>query len=126
MKKIISTPHAPGAVGPYSQAVEAGGFLFISGQIPLDPSTGNIVEGDIGAQTESVLQNIGAILKAAGLDFNHVVKCTCLLTDMGDFKAMNGVYGRYFTADQPARAAYQVCKLPLGVSIEIEAIAVRK
>lgn len=125
MKKIVNTPNAPKAVGPYSQAVEANGFLFISGQIPVNPETGKLVEGGIEEQTEQVLKNMGAILKEAGLDYSHVVKTTCLLSDMDNFAAMNGVYAKYFTADMPARAAFAVVNLPLGVMVEIECIAVR-
>jgi len=124
-KKIICTEKAPKAVGPYSQAVEANGFLFISGQIPIDPSTGKVVEGGIKEQTEQVLINIGAILKEAGLDYKNVVKTTCLLSDMDNFAAMNEIYARYFTSEMPARAAYGVVRLPLGVMVEIECIAVR-
>ncbi len=126
MKKIISTEKAPKAVGPYSQAVEANGLVFISGQIPIDPATGKIVDGGIKEQTEQVLKNIGAILSAAGLSYNDVVKVTCLLNDMDNFSAMNEVYSRYFSHDMPARAAYGVVKLPLGSMIEIETIAVRQ
>lgn len=124
-KKIICTEKAPKAVGPYSQAVQANGFLFISGQIPIDPSTGKVVEGGIKEQTEQVLKNIGAILKEAGLDYKNVVKTTCLLNDMDNFAAMNEVYARYFTSEMPARAAYGVVRLPLGVMVEIECIAAR-
>ena len=108
MKKIISTDKAPGAIGPYSQAVEVNGMLFISGQVPIDPSAGKIVEGDITAQTEQVMKNIGAILEAAGYSFQDVVKSTCLLSDMSDFAAMNAVYGRYYQSEPPARAAFAV------------------
>jgi 2-iminobutanoate/2-iminopropanoate deaminase len=125
MKKIINTPKAPKAVGPYSQAVEAGGLIFISGQIPIVPETGTIIEGGIEEQTEQVLKNIGAILEEAGLDYGNVVKTTCLLNDMDNFAAMNKVYAKYFTVNMPARAAYGVVKLPLGVLVEIESIAVR-
>ncbi len=125
MKRIINTDKAPKAVGPYSQAVEANGILFISGQIPVDPSTGKIIEGGIAEQTEQVLKNMGAILEEAGLSFKNVVKCTCLLNDMDNFVAMNQVYAKYFTEEMPARAAYGVVKLPLGVMVEIESIAVR-
>lgn len=125
MKKIINTEKAPKAVGPYSQAVEANGILFISGQIPIDPSSGKVIEGGITEQTEQVLKNIGEILKEAGLSYKNVVKCTCLLSDMDNFAAMNQVYAKYFTEEMPARAAYGVVKLPLGVMIEIESIAVR-
>ncbi|MDD2277775.1 MAG: RidA family protein [Bacteroidales bacterium] len=125
MKKIINTEKAPKAVGPYSQAVEVNGFVFISGQIPVDPSTGKIVEGNVEAQTEQVLKNMGAILEKAGLTYTNVVKTTCLLSDMDNFVPMNQVYAKYFTEEMPARAAYGVVKLPLGVMVEIEAIAAR-
>jgi 2-iminobutanoate/2-iminopropanoate deaminase len=124
MKKIISTENAPKAIGPYSQAVEAGGFLFISGQVPLDPSTGKLVEGGIVEQTEQVMKNIGKILEVAGYSYKNVVKSTCLLKEIADFKAMNEVYSRYYTENHPARAAYAVKDLPLGALIEIETIAV--
>lgn len=126
MKKVISTPHAPAAIGPYSQAIEIGNLVFISGQIPIIPETGKLLEGDITMQTERVMKNIGAILEAAGLEFSDVVKCTCFLADIADFKAMNDVYGTYFTSEPPARAAFQVAKLPLGAKIEIDAIAAKK
>lgn len=125
MKKVITTPHAPGAIGPYSQAIETNGMLFISGQIPLDPATGKLTEGGIAEQTEQVMKNIGAILEAAGYDFSHVVKSTCLLSDMDNFAAMNAVYGRYYPENPPARAAYGVVRLPLGALVEIETIAAR-
>ena len=125
MKKIIHTDKAPAAVGPYSQAVETAGTLYISGQIPLEPGTGNIVTGGIREQTEQVLKNIGAILKEAGYGFEHVVKSTCLLSDMANFKAMNEIYAKYYPSEQPARAAFAVKELPLGVLIEIESIAVK-
>lgn len=125
MKKIISTPNAPKAIGPYSQAVEANGMLFISGQLPVDPATGKIVEGGIKEQTEQALKNIGAILKEAGYSFDNVVKSTCLLSTMDSFADMNEVYARYYTQDAPARAAYAVQKLPLGVLVEIETIAAK-
>ncbi len=125
MKRIIHTSNAPAAVGPYSQAVEAGGTLYISGQIPLDPATGKLVAGGISQQTEQVLKNIGAILETAGYAYEDVVKSTCLLSDMANFKAMNEVYAGYYSADQPARAAFAVKELPLGVLIEIETIAVK-
>jgi 2-iminobutanoate/2-iminopropanoate deaminase len=123
MKKIISTPDAPKAVGPYSQAVEVNGMLFISGQIPIDPAIGKIVEGGIKEQTEQVLKNIGVILKAAGYTYADVVKSTCLLNDMDNFSAMNEVYAKYYAENPPARAAYGVVRLPLGAMIEIETIA---
>jgi 2-iminobutanoate/2-iminopropanoate deaminase len=125
MKKVIHTSQAPNAVGPYSQAIEHNGHLFISGQIPIDPATGKIVEGGIKEQTEQVMKNIGAILKEAGYSFDHVVKSTCLLSDMDNFGAMNEVYARYYTSNPPARAAYGVVKLPLGVMVEIETIAMK-
>ena len=125
MKKIISTNQAPSAVGPYSQAVEAKGMLFVSGQIPVDAETGKIVEGGIKEQTEQVMKNIGIILGSAGYSFDDVVKSTCLLSDMSNYKGMNEVYSDYYTEDPPARAAYGVVELPLGVLIEIETIAVK-
>ena len=124
MKKIISTPDAPKAVGPYSQAVEVGSTVYVSGQIPVVPTDGTIPEG-IEAQTTQSLKNVGAILRAAGLDYGDVVKSTVLLADIADFKPMNGVYAEFFTENQPARACYQVAALPLGVKVEIEAVAVR-
>lgn len=124
MKKVISTVNAPKAIGPYSQAIEANGLLYISGQIPVNPATGEIPEG-ITAQTKQVMENIGGILREAGYDYQHVIKCTCLLNDMENFKAMNEVYGSYFPENPPARAAYGVVKLPLGVMVEIECIAAR-
>jgi 2-iminobutanoate/2-iminopropanoate deaminase len=125
MKKIINASHAPKAIGPYSQAVEANGMLFISGQIPINPETGKIVEGGIKEQTAQVMKNIGAILAEAGFTYKDVVKSTCLLSDMDNFAGMNEVYGSYYTENPPARAAYAVSKLPLGVLIEIETIASR-
>lgn len=125
MKKVISTENAPKAVGPYSQAIEANGFIYISGQVPLVPATGQIVEGGIEEQTVQVMENIKAILEAAGLTFDSVVKTTCLLSDIGNFQIMNGIYAKYFSENPPARAAYEVAKLPLGVMVEIETIAVR-
>ena len=124
MKKIIQTDKAPKAIGPYSQAIEANGMLFISGQIPVIPETGQIPEG-IEAQTEQVMKNIGAILDEAGYGFENVVKSTCLLSDMANFKAMNEVYGKYYAVNPPARAAFAVKALPLNVLVEIETIAVR-
>ena len=125
MKKIISTESAPKAIGPYSQAVEANGFLYISGQIPIDPAIGKVIEGGIKEQTEQVMKNIGAILEAAGYTYADVVKSTCLLSDMDHFAAMNEVYGKYYPENPPARAAYGVVKLPLGALVEIETIAVK-
>ena len=125
MKRIISTSNAPSAVGPYSQAVEVNGTLYVSGQIPMNPKSSAIVEGGIKEQTEQVMKNIAAILEAAGYSFGNVVKSTCLLSDMADFKAMNEVYGKYYPVDMPARAAFAVKDLPLGVKVEIETIAVK-
>ncbi len=125
MKRIISTEKAPKAVGPYSQAIEASGTLYVAGQVPLDPETMKVVEGGIQEQTLRVLKNIGAILEAAGYGFSDVVKCTCLLSDIDNFKAMNAVYGQFFPENPPARAAFAVKDLPLGVLIEIEAVAVK-
>jgi 2-iminobutanoate/2-iminopropanoate deaminase len=125
MKKIISTPDAPKAIGPYSQAIEVNGTLYISGQIPIDPATGKFVEGGITEQTEQVMKNIGAILKAAGFDYCDVVKSTCLLSDMDHFASMNAVYGKFYHENPPARAAYAVVKLPMGALVEIETVACR-
>ena len=125
MKKIIHTPEAPKAVGPYSQAVEANGMLFISGQIPIDPAIGKIINGGIKEQTEQVMKNIGKILEAAGYNYADVVKSTCLLDDMDNFTAMNEVYARYYPENPPARAAYGVVRLPLGALVEIETIAIK-
>jgi 2-iminobutanoate/2-iminopropanoate deaminase len=125
MKKIISTEKAPKAIGPYSQAVEINGMLFISGQIPINTENGKIVEGGIKEQTEQVLKNIEAILTEAGFSFSDVVKSTCLLDNMDNFAAMNEVYAKYYSENAPARAAYGVVKLPLGVLVEIETIAVK-
>lgn len=124
MKKVINTVNAPKAIGPYSQAIEANGMVFISGQIPINPENGQVPEG-IEAQTEQVMKNIGAILNEAGLGYQNVIKTTCLLSDMDNFQAMNAVYGKYFPENPPARAAYGVVKLPLGVLVEIESIAVK-
>jgi len=125
MKKIINSPDAPKAIGPYSQAVEVNGMLFISGQIPINPKEGKIVEIGIKEQTEQVMKNISAILKEAGYTFGDVVKSTCLLSDMENFAAMNEVYAKYYPENPPARAAYAVKGLPLGVLVEIETIAVK-
>ena len=125
MKKVINTKNAPAAIGPYSQAIEANGTLYVSGQIPVDPATGKIVDGGINEQTEQVMKNIEAILKEAGYDFSHVVKSTCLLSDMSNFQAMNAIYGSRYTVDPPARAAFAVRELPLGVLVEIESIAIK-
>ncbi len=125
MKRVINTSEAPAAIGPYSQAIEVNGTLYISGQIPLDPATATVVEGGIKEQTLQVMKNIGAILKAAGYDYSDVVKSTCLLSDMGNFKAMNEVYGTFYLENCPARAAFAVKELPLGVLVEIETVAAK-
>ncbi|OYT10363.1 MAG: reactive intermediate/imine deaminase [Bacteroidetes bacterium 4572_112] len=125
MKKIIFTKNAPAAIGPYSQAVEVNGTLYISGQVPVDPAIGKVVEGGITAQTEQVMKNIEAILDEAGYTFADVVKSTCLLSDMSNFAAMNEIYGNRYTENPPARAAFAVKELPLGVLVEIETIAVK-
>ena len=125
-KQAISSPHAPGAIGPYSPAIRAGELLFVSGQIPLDPSTGQLIDGDIAAQTRRVLDNVGALLTAAGLSFIHVVRTTIFLADMNDFARVNEVYGTYFPAASgpaPARATVGVARLPRDARIEIDAIA---
>ncbi|MEG1555765.1 MAG: RidA family protein [Bacteroidales bacterium] len=124
MKKVIHTDHAPKAVGPYSQAIEANGMLFISGQIPINPATGTVPEG-IEAQTEQVMKNIGAILNEAGYTYENVIKSTCLLSDIANFKPMNEIYAKYYTVTPPARAAFAVKDLPMGVLVEIETIAVK-
>ncbi|HEY3382728.1 MAG TPA: RidA family protein [Vicinamibacterales bacterium] len=126
MHQPISTPAAPAAIGPYSQAIRAGDFLFVSGQIPLDPATGTLLEGDVRAQTQRVLENLGGILEAAGASFDQVVKTTVYLVDMGDFPAMNEVYGKYFASPAPARATVQVGRLPKDVRVEIDAVAYLK
>jgi 2-iminobutanoate/2-iminopropanoate deaminase len=123
MKKIVSTNEAPAAIGPYSQAVRSGRFLFCSGQIPLDPKSGQIVPGEIAAQTRRVLDNIAAILRTGGLSFDSVVKTTIFLTDLGDFQTVNEIYASYFKQDPPARSTVQVAALPKGANVEIEVIA---
>ncbi|MBW6502310.1 MAG: RidA family protein [Bacteroidales bacterium] len=125
MKRIIHTPKAPAAGGPYSQAVEMNGTLFVSGQIAIDPATGKLIDGDITAQTDQVLRNISAILDEAGYSFVEVVKSTCYLSDIADFQAMNAVYARYYFENQPARAAFAVKQLPMGALIEIETVAMK-
>jgi 2-iminobutanoate/2-iminopropanoate deaminase len=126
VKKPVQTDKAPKAIGPYSQAIAAGGFLFCSGQIPLDPATGELVQGTIEDQTRQVLRNLGAVLEAAGSSYDDVVKATVFLQDMNDFSRMNAVYGEFFKAPHPARAAVQAARLPRDVRIEIEAIALVK
>ena len=122
MAQAVSTASAPAAIGPYSQAVRAGDFLFVSGQIPLDPATGAVVAGDASAQTRRVLENLGEILKAAGASFAGVVKTTVYLADLNDFAAMNEVYADFFGSPAPARATVQVSRLPRDVRVEIEAV----
>ena len=124
MRDAISTGAAPKAIGPYSQAVRSGTLVFVSGQIPLDPVTGTMVDGDIAAQTHRVLQNIGEILKAGGASFDQVVRTTVFLADMNDFAAMNAIYATYFEAPAPARATVQVSRLPKDARVEIDVIAV--
>ncbi|MBT3384205.1 MAG: RidA family protein [Prolixibacteraceae bacterium] len=123
MKRIIQTANAPQAIGPYSQAVEINGTLYISGQVPLSPETMKVVDGGIKEQTLQVLKNIGAILEAAGYSYSDVLKSTCFLSDMANFKAMNEVYATFYAENPPARAAFAVKELPLGVLVEIESIA---
>lgn len=123
MRDVVSSRDAPAAIGPYSQAIRAGGLLFISGQVPLDPKSGEVINGDVSAQTHRVMRSLGAILEAAGAGFDDVVRTTIFLTDLGDFARVNEVYGSYFTAPAPTRATVQVAALPKGVSVEIDAIA---
>lgn len=124
MKKMIASPLAPKAVGPYSQAVEAGGALYVSGQLPVDGATGQMPEG-IEAQTRQSLNNLGYILREAGYDYSNVVKTTVLLQSIADFAAMNAIYAEYFTEQMPARMCYQVAALPMGAKVEIDAVAVK-
>lgn len=126
-RSVVQTPAAPSAIGPYSQAVSVSGAtktVYCSGQIPLDPSSGQLVEGDITAQTERVLQNLKAVIVASGLELSNVVRCGIFLTDLNDFSKVNEVYARYFTTEPPARSTVQVAALPRGARVEIEAIAV--
>ncbi len=124
MKEIISTEKAPGAIGPYSQAIKAGGMVFCSGQIPIDPATGNFVSDVVAEQTEQVLKNLNEVLAAAGASLNDVVKTTVFLADMNDFAEMNEVYGRFFSETKPARATVQAARLPRDAKVEIECVAV--
>jgi 2-iminobutanoate/2-iminopropanoate deaminase len=126
MREVIATPNAPQAIGPYSQAIRANGFVFVSGQIPLDPATGQIVAGGVAEQTERVLANLQAILKAAGSGLEQVVRTTVYLKDMGEFAAMNEVYARSFPQSAPARATVEVARLPKDVRVEIDAIALAR
>ena len=121
MKKIVATDDAPQAIGPYSQAIQYGDFLFVSGQIAIDPKTGNIIEGDIEAQTEQVLKNISAIITEAGMSLQNTVKCTCFLKDMNDFIRFNSVYENYFGENPPARETVEVARLPKDVLVEVSA-----
>ena len=123
MRQAISSDGAPKAIGPYSQAIRAGQLLFLSGQVPLDPATGQLVGGDIAAQTRRVMDNLGAVLNAAGLSFADIVRTTIFLADINDFAAVNDVYGGYFSAPAPARATVQVARLPKDARVEIDAIA---
>ena len=123
MKEVISTDRGPQAIGPYSQAIRANGFIFISGQIPLDPRTNQLVEGDTARQTEQVMKNLKGIVEAAGSSLNNAVKTTVYLKDLADFAAMNEVYGRYFPSSPPARATVEAARLPRDVRIEIDLIA---
>jgi 2-iminobutanoate/2-iminopropanoate deaminase len=122
MNEKIATPNAPQAIGPYSQAIQCGNFLFVSGQIAIDPQTADIIEGDIEAQTEQVLKNVAAIIDAAGMSLQDVVKCTCFLKDMNDFVRFNGVYENYFGEILPARETVEVARLPKDVLVEVSAI----
>lgn len=126
MKKAIATTSAPGAIGPYSQGIEINGLIFASGQIPLDPATGEIVPGGFAEQTEQSLKNVSAVLAAAGCTMNDIVKTTVFLTDMGKFAEVNEAYARFFSGTYPARSAVQVGALPKGALVEIEVIAARK
>ncbi len=123
MRQAIHTQDAPQAIGPYSQAIRTGELLFVSGQIPLDPSTGEMVKGDIKAQTEQVMKNIASILAAANVSFDHVVRTTIFLADLSDFAVVNEIYGNYFETPEPVRAAFQVARLPKDARVEIDAIA---
>lgn len=123
MKKIVSTKDAPAAVGPYSQAIRCGAMLFCAGQIPLNPQSGQIESEDISAQTKQVLENVSAVLRAANLNFGHVVKTTIFLTSMGDFQTVNEIYATYFKENPPARSTVEVSALPKGAKVEIEVIA---
>lgn len=121
--EIVATDKAPGAIGPYSQAVKLGNLVFTAGQIPLDPATGQLVEGDIQAQTERVMENVTAVLDAAGSSIDQAVKTTCFLTDLGNFAAFNEVYARYMGNNRPARSTVQVAALPAGAQVEVEVVA---
>lgn len=124
MRTVVTTPHAPGAIGPYSQAIVHNGLAYLSGAIPLDPATGQVVEGDIAAQTERVFANMKAVLEGCGSSLGQVLKTTVFLKDMGEFAKMNEVYGKYFDVNPPARSTVEVARLPRDVKVEIEAIAI--
>ena len=124
MKEVVSTPNAPGAIGPYSQAIKTGGMVFCSGQIPIDPRTGEFVSDMVGEQTEQVLKNLSEVLKAAGTSLDNVIKTTVFLADMNDFVEMNEVYSRFFTDNKPARATVQAARLPRDARVEIDCIAI--
>lgn len=126
MKQIIHTPSAPAPIGPYSQAVKAGGFLFCSGMIAIDPSTGVVKSGEVAQETDQIMKNIGALLQSAGLDYSDIVKSSIFLKDMGQFAVVNEVYGRYFTSDFPARETVEVARLPKDVNVEISVTALLK
>lgn len=126
MRKIISTKDAPAAIGPYSQAVQIGPMLYSSGQIAIDPKTSEVLKGDIKAQTEQVMKNLEAVLKAAEMDFSNVVKTTIFVTDMNDFAMVNEIYGKFFIGEPPARSTVAVAALPKGVNVEIEVVAYQK
>src|SRR5260221_1743499 len=123
MREIISTKDAPQAIGPYSQAIKANGFVFVSGQVAIDPATQQVISGDVAVQTDRTMKNLAAILKAAGSGLEKVVRSTVFLKNMGDFGAMNEVYGKYFTSEPPARATVEVSRLPKDVAVEIDVIA---
>ncbi len=125
MKKIINTPNAPAPIGPYSQAVMHGDTLYVSGQIPMDPATSELVQGDITAETHRVMRNMKAILEEAGLDFSNVVKCSIFVSDMGNFQAINAAYGEYFKENPPARETVEVSQLPKSVNVEISCVAIQ-
>ena len=125
MKKVLATNNAPAAIGPYSQAIHADKFVFVSGQLPIDPATGKIEAATIEEQTEQVMKNLQYVLAQGGVSFDRVVKTTCFLSDINDFAAFNGVYAKYFTEQAPARSCVQVAALPLGAKVEVEVVAVQ-
>ena len=125
MREVIATKDGPQAIGPYSQAIKANGFVFVSGQVAIDPATQQVIEGDVAAQTERVMKNLSGILQAAGSGLEKVVRATVFLKNMGDFASMNGVYGKYFSAAPPARSTVEVARLPKDVLVEIDVIALQ-